>query len=64
MNLLVDQPLVDENKSKIPFINKLKSKKNKIMKAPCSHKFHINCLVDWMAIKMQCPTCRQPLPPF
>jgi hypothetical protein len=31
---------------------------------PCSHIFHANCLADWLEVKMECPTCRRPLPPM
>ncbi|XP_044501712.1 transmembrane E3 ubiquitin-protein ligase FLY2-like isoform X2 [Mangifera indica] len=30
---------------------------------PCEHFFHSGCLQRWMDIKMECPTCRRPLPP-
>jgi len=30
---------------------------------PCDHFFHFGCLQRWMDIKMECPTCRRPLPP-
>lgn len=30
---------------------------------PCDHFFHSGCLQRWMDIKMECPTCRRPLPP-
>lgn len=33
------------------------------MKTPCNHDFHIGCLLSWAKLKMDCPTCRQPLPP-
>ena len=33
------------------------------MVTPCGHFFHPGCLQRWMDIKMECPTCRQPLPP-
>jgi len=33
------------------------------MKTPCGHKFHIPCLLTWMEVKMECPTCRAALPP-
>ncbi len=36
----------------------------KIMQTPCQHKFHSVCLLQWMTIKMECPTCRNPLPPL
>lgn len=32
--------------------------------APCDHKFHKACLETWMDVKMECPTCRRPLPPM
>ena len=34
----------------------------KIMQTPCKHRFHIRCLQDWMNIKLECPSCRQPIP--
>lgn len=30
---------------------------------PCGHAFHGPCLLRWMDIKQECPTCRAPLPP-
>ena len=38
--------------------------KNKTMHAPCSHRFHQDCLLQWMAVKMECPTCRTGMPIF
>ncbi|CAK4069873.1 unnamed protein product [Aphanomyces euteiches] len=32
------------------------------MIAPCDHIFHRPCLQEWMQVKMECPTCRSPLP--
>ncbi|CAE8637803.1 unnamed protein product [Polarella glacialis] len=29
---------------------------------PCNHRFHESCLERWMDVKMECPTCRAPLP--
>ncbi|KAJ7565512.1 hypothetical protein O6H91_02G063600 [Diphasiastrum complanatum] len=34
------------------------------MVTPCDHFFHAGCLQRWMDIKMECPTCRRPLPPM
>ena len=31
---------------------------------PCDHVYHQACLVEWLNIKMECPTCRCELPPF
>ena len=33
-----------------------------IMVAPCDHFFHKHCLERWMAVKMECPSCRRALP--
>ena len=34
------------------------------MQTPCNHKYHIQCLKKWMDIRMDCPSCRQPIPPL
>ena len=33
-----------------------------IMRTPCNHLFHTECLSRWMEQKMECPACRQALP--
>lgn len=41
----------------------LKSKGQKyLMKTPCGHVFHADCLMSWMDVKMECPHCRTTLP--
>lgn len=47
-----------------PYLKRLRSDKKKVMSAPCRHKFHSPCLIYWMTIKMECPICRNPLPPL
>lgn len=37
---------------------------NERMVTPCNHFFHTKCLVRWMDIKQECPTCRRNLPPM
>ena len=32
------------------------------MRTPCQHEYHIGCLLSWMKVKMECPTCRGELP--
>ncbi|KAK1259725.1 RING-H2 finger protein ATL32 [Acorus gramineus] len=29
-----------------------------IMRAPCEHMFHENCIITWMKKKQTCPMCR------
>ncbi|XP_051151967.1 transmembrane E3 ubiquitin-protein ligase FLY2 [Andrographis paniculata] len=41
----------------------LSQRSNDCMVTPCDHFFHSGCLHRWMDIKMECPTCRRPLPP-
>lgn len=33
------------------------------MVTPCRHVFHLECLESWMRYKLQCPVCREELPP-
>lgn len=35
---------------------------SKTMHTPCNHPFHQDCLMRWMEIKMECPTCRSSIP--
>jgi hypothetical protein len=37
---------------------------NTYMRTPCRHKFHQKCLTNWMRVKLECPVCREALPPF
>ncbi|XP_028775258.1 transmembrane E3 ubiquitin-protein ligase FLY2 [Neltuma alba] len=41
----------------------LSQRSNDCMVTPCEHFFHSGCLQRWMDVKMECPTCRRPLPP-
>jgi hypothetical protein len=31
---------------------------------PCNHWAHPECMRRWLAIKLECPMCRQPVPPI
>ena len=35
-----------------------------VMKTPCNHVFHEECLKAWMRSKLECPFDRSPLPPL
>ncbi len=49
--------------SQNPYFRQIATRKNEYMKAPCRHIFHIVCLLNWMDVKLECPSCRCPLPP-
>jgi mitofusin len=34
------------------------------MVTPCRHIFHTQCLEGWMRYRLQCPNCREILPPL
>jgi hypothetical protein len=34
------------------------------MVTPCRHVFHSVCLEGWMKFRLQCPICRETLPPL
>ena len=34
------------------------------MVTPCNHVFHSGCLENWMRYRLQCPICRDDLPPL
>lgn len=44
------------------YYNELRPRQNDLMRTPCDHKFHVPCLLNWMVIKMECPSCRSQLP--
>merc|ERR1711976_809457 len=52
-----DCPFDEKIKDK-RFVKRLSKMKDKIMRTPCGHEFHIPCLVNWMQMKMECPSCR------
>lgn len=54
----------DEKITSKPFIKRLQRMKDKVMVTPCKHEFHIPCLINWMQIKMECPSCRKELPSY
>ncbi|ORY71874.1 uncharacterized protein BCR38DRAFT_418268 [Pseudomassariella vexata] len=38
--------------------------RRKYMVTPCRHVFHSVCLEGWMRFRLQCPICREELPPL
>lgn len=39
-------------------------KRRAYMVTPCRHIFHAGCLEGWMKYRLQCPVCREQLPPM
>ena len=37
---------------------------SKYMQTPCKHKFHEDCLKNWLEQKLICPCCRTTIPPI
>lgn len=37
---------------------------SKTLHTPCNHRYHQDCLLHWLEIKLECPTCRSKLPAF
>ncbi|OWZ05034.1 Kazal-like serine protease inhibitor, partial [Phytophthora megakarya] len=33
---------------------------DRMVKLPCSHQFHEDCVIDWFNTSTTCPLCRQP----
>lgn len=38
--------------------------RRRYMVTPCQHVFHTECMDQWMRSRLQCPICRNPLPPL
>lgn len=38
--------------------------RHQYMVTPCKHVFHTECMEQWMRSRLQCPVCRNPLPPI
>lgn len=38
--------------------------RRRYMVTPCHHVFHTECMERWMRSRLQCPICRNPLPPL
>lgn len=38
--------------------------RRRVMWTPCVHAFHTECLEGWMRYRLQCPVCRNGLPPL
>ena len=59
----VPQYLQNKNTDELSYVDKvmmrLEIKGNQIMETPCKHKFHPECLIEWLVSKKECPNCRK-----
>lgn len=60
----IELPIGVSAESKKPKQHGDKSRGQLYMITPCRHIFHTDCLEDWMKYKLQCPVCRNALPPI
>lgn len=54
----VEEAKENDSKTEAPLIPK------RFMETPCKHRFHENCLKNWMEQKLVCPCCRKNIPPI
>ena len=55
---------LSEGLKRNPYFRTMAYRQHQYMKAPCGHKYHITCLLNWVEIKPECPSCRLALPPI
>lgn len=60
----IELPIGVNAESKKPKQHGDKLRGQQYMITPCRHIFHTDCLEDWMKYKLQCPVCRNALPPI
>lgn len=60
----VDVPLSGQSNIEVAGSVLLGGKRRDYMITPCGHVFHAVCLERWMGYRLQCPICREGLPPL
>ncbi|KAB8664830.1 hypothetical protein FH972_026254 [Carpinus fangiana] len=63
----VDVPIVGQTAVEVAgnaLLGAVGGKRRDYMITPCGHVFHRGCLEGWMAYRLQCPICREGLPPL
>lgn len=60
----IEVPVVPAEGGADPGLGGLTLERRKYMVTPCRHIFHTGCLEGWMRYRLQCPNCREGLPPL
>ena len=55
-------PVAREEEDCVICMSEVTTEGTEHMITPCNHVYHAECLTRWMDVKMECPTCRAPLP--
>ncbi|KAL6841594.1 hypothetical protein ACP4OV_028533 [Aristida adscensionis] len=43
-------------------LDEVRERNQKVTRLPCSHKYHSECVLPWLAIQPDCPCCRTLVP--
>jgi transmembrane E3 ubiquitin-protein ligase len=62
----IEVPVIpsDTNSEGAPNLSSMILQRRAYMVTPCRHIFHTPCLEGWMRYRLQCPNCREILPPL
>ncbi|KAM7217421.1 hypothetical protein V8F06_007170 [Rhypophila decipiens] len=63
---VLEVPVVKEGAAEPAFANPVAGlfARRAYMVTPCRHIFHTECLGGWLKVRLQCPICREALPPL
>ncbi|KAF0896716.1 hypothetical protein E2562_027059 [Oryza meyeriana var. granulata] len=43
-------------------LDEVRERHQRVTRLPCSHKYHSECVLPWLAIQPDCPCCRTLVP--
>jgi hypothetical protein len=43
-------------------LDEVRERRQRVTRLPCSHKYHSECVLPWLAIQPDCPCCRALVP--
>ena len=53
------EPLTQMNSKGENMIKRMGFEKGKVLRTQCKHEFHVECLIEWIMQKRECPLCRK-----